>query len=107
MYRHVTVIAVSVSGSIGAQFYLALSVPSSIWLYRCAVLVVTLLSSSVVGPRKCVGDNLAKMELFIYFTSVLQAFDIRIPEGMPTPSMEPNVGLNMSPKEYRISATHR
>ena len=59
------------------------------------------------GPRSCPGESLAKMELFIFFTSMLQAFKLDLPEGAPTPSLQPTVGLNMSPQEYRICATHR
>ncbi|KAK2184502.1 hypothetical protein NP493_262g00013 [Ridgeia piscesae] len=60
-----------------------------------------------MGPRSCPGESLAKMELFIFFTAVLQAFRLELPDGAPTPSLEPSVGLNMSPQKYFVCATLR
>ncbi|CAL1272918.1 unnamed protein product [Larinioides sclopetarius] len=38
-----------------------------------------------IGKRSCPGEELATMEIFLYFLSILQKFDVRFPEGyVPT-----------------------
>jgi len=34
-----------------------------------------------IGKRACPGEPLAKVEVFLYFASILQKFDLRFPEG--------------------------
>ncbi|XP_014677731.1 PREDICTED: cytochrome P450 2D4-like [Priapulus caudatus] len=43
--------------------------------------------------RVCLGETLARVELFIFFTSILQNFDIKLPDGVTDPSMDGNLGL--------------
>uniref|UniRef100_A0A8C5RB74 Cytochrome P450 2K1-like n=1 Tax=Laticauda laticaudata TaxID=8630 RepID=A0A8C5RB74_LATLA len=44
------------------------------------------------GQRVCVGENLAKMELFLFFTNLLQRFTFQPPSGtsssLPTSSRD-------------------
>ncbi|XP_078576599.1 cytochrome P450 2U1-like [Branchiostoma floridae x Branchiostoma japonicum] len=40
-----------------------------------------------VGHRMCLGEQLAKVELFMLFVSLMQRFTFRLPEGAPKPSM--------------------
>ena len=53
-----------------------------------------------LGPRSCLGEGLAKMELFIFFTSILQRFHLQVADG--TPTLNPVSGLNLSPHPYQI-----
>ena len=55
----------------------------------------------------CMGASLARMELFLFFTSMLQAFYFRLADKENPPSMEPRYGINMSPVNYQLVATHR
>ncbi|XP_078575958.1 cytochrome P450 2D15-like [Branchiostoma floridae x Branchiostoma japonicum] len=56
------------------------------------------------GPRRCLGDQLAKFELFLFFTSMLQQFTFKLPEGAPTPDTEGIFGLVFTPKPFEICA---
>ena len=33
------------------------------------------------GKRQCPGEPMAKIEVFLYFTSILQKFCVKVPEG--------------------------
>ncbi|CAH1269317.1 CYP2U1 [Branchiostoma lanceolatum] len=39
-----------------------------------------------MGRRVCLGEQLARMELFLIFTSLLKRFTFKLPEGTPKPS---------------------
>ncbi|XP_008297678.1 cytochrome P450 2J6-like [Stegastes partitus] len=58
------------------------------------------------GKRVCLGEPLAKMELFLFFTSLLQRFSFSSPAG-EQPSLEFNLGGTRSPKPYCLCATPR
>ncbi|XP_043929996.1 cytochrome P450 2D15-like [Protopterus annectens] len=60
-----------------------------------------------MGRRICLGEQLAKTELFIFFTSLMQCFKIKLPEGEPAPSLEGVVALTRSPHPYKICAEPR
>ncbi|XP_066293653.1 cytochrome P450 2C30-like [Branchiostoma lanceolatum] len=51
------------------------------------------------GRRGCPGDQLAKMELFLIFTSLLQNFTFKLPEGVTSYSTEGIYGLTLRPPE--------
>ncbi|XP_014673139.1 PREDICTED: cytochrome P450 2C23-like [Priapulus caudatus] len=50
-----------------------------------------------IGWRVCLGEMLAKMELFLFFTAFLQNFDILPPEGDKLAPLTPIIGLTRSP----------
>uniref|UniRef100_H3BY93 Cytochrome P450, family 2, subfamily AD, polypeptide 2 n=1 Tax=Tetraodon nigroviridis TaxID=99883 RepID=H3BY93_TETNG len=58
------------------------------------------------GKRVCIGEQLAKFELFLFFTSILQRFKLSpVPGQMP--SMEGVLGFTYSPQSFRLIAVPR
>ncbi|KAK2835624.1 hypothetical protein Q5P01_016108 [Channa striata] len=58
------------------------------------------------GKRVCLGENLARMELFLFFTSFMQRYTFSMPPGVK-PNLQPRTGLSLSPYQYEICATLR
>ncbi|XP_028262265.1 cytochrome P450 2U1 [Parambassis ranga] len=60
-----------------------------------------------IGRRVCMGEQLAKMELFLTVTSLLQAFIFRLPEGKPSPPLRGRFGLTLAPCPYTVCVSAR
>ncbi|XP_022099105.1 cytochrome P450 2U1-like isoform X2 [Acanthaster planci] len=60
-----------------------------------------------LGRRVCMGETLAKMELFLFFVNLLQRFTFSFPAGKPQPSMEGIAGVTLSPMPFECVATKR
>uniref|UniRef100_A0A8D1KLG9 Cytochrome P450 family 2 subfamily J member 2 n=1 Tax=Sus scrofa TaxID=9823 RepID=A0A8D1KLG9_PIG len=59
-----------------------------------------------IGKRACLGEQLARTELFVFFTSLLQKFSFRPPDNEKL-SLKFRMGLTLSPVTYRICAVPR
>ncbi|XP_007950097.1 cytochrome P450 2J2-like [Orycteropus afer afer] len=59
-----------------------------------------------IGKRVCLGEQLARSELFIFFTSLVQKFTFRPPDNEEL-SLKGRMGLTVSPVSYRICAVPR
>ncbi|XP_069767494.1 cytochrome P450 2D15-like isoform X2 [Narcine bancroftii] len=60
------------------------------------------------GHRVCLGEQLAKMELFLFFTTLLQRFTFMLPENEPRPSYkEAKLGITLCPLPYRLCVKAR
>nr|XP_040041230.1 cytochrome P450 2J6-like [Gasterosteus aculeatus aculeatus] len=58
------------------------------------------------GKRLCLGENLAKMELFLFFTSFMQRFTFSMPPGVK-PVMDFRFGITLAPFPYEVCVTSR
>jgi methyl farnesoate epoxidase/farnesoate epoxidase len=54
------------------------------------------------GKRRCVGENLAKSSLILFFSTFLRCFDISVPPGNKMPDLEAYDGITLSPKPYKV-----
>ncbi|KAL8615082.1 hypothetical protein ACOMHN_009167 [Nucella lapillus] len=59
------------------------------------------------GRRVCLGESLARMELFLYLTTLIQHFRFLPPEEGQLPSLEGLCGLTHTPLPYKICAVPR
>ncbi|XP_069587684.1 cytochrome P450 2D15-like isoform X2 [Ranitomeya imitator] len=59
------------------------------------------------GRRICVGEPLARMNLFIFFTSLLQHFEFCIPDDQPFPRHDPVFTFSYNPHPFQVCCTER
>ncbi|XP_073530093.1 cytochrome P450 2C29-like isoform X2 [Phyllobates terribilis] len=59
-----------------------------------------------IGKRSCAGETLAKMEIFLFFTSLLQNFTFHPPPGAKL-DLTPALGSTNAPQPYEICAVSR
>ncbi|CAH1269142.1 CYP2U1 [Branchiostoma lanceolatum] len=60
-----------------------------------------------IGRRACLGEQLARMELYLFLTSLLQRFSFKLAEGAPIPSGKGEFGLTHAPMSYKLVAIPR
>ncbi|XP_022302775.2 cytochrome P450 2E1-like [Crassostrea virginica] len=61
------------------------------------------IGSFSLGRRVCMGESVAKMELFLFMTSLIQRFEIHNEAGKPLPSLEGILGLTYAPQNFAAS----
>ncbi|XP_041445614.1 vitamin D 25-hydroxylase isoform X3 [Xenopus laevis] len=59
-----------------------------------------------LGRRHCLGEQLARMEMYLFFTSLLQRFHLHFPQGF-VPNLRPKLGMTLQPYPYVICAERR
>ncbi|TRY57098.1 hypothetical protein DNTS_023979 [Danionella cerebrum] len=59
-----------------------------------------------LGKRVCLGEQLARMELFLFFSSLLHSFTFSSPPGVE-PSLDYDLGATLCPKAYKLCAALR
>ncbi|NXY60099.1 CP2K1 protein, partial [Callaeas wilsoni] len=61
------------------------------------------------GRRICAGETLARMELFLFFTSLLQRFSFHPPPGVSNSDLDlsPAISFSIIPKPYKMCAVAR
>jgi len=78
---------------------------SSIFTYFADELKIFLLFS-LTGRRQCPGESLARMEIFLFFTSLLQHFRFTPPPGVSEDELDltPIVSAAVSPSPHKLCA---
>ncbi|KAM8893197.1 cytochrome P450 2F2-like [Spinachia spinachia] len=61
----------------------------------------------VLGPRMCLGEGLARMELFLFTVTLLRKFKFTWPEDAGEPDFTPVYGVTLTPKPYRMKVQLR
>ncbi|KAM6327348.1 cytochrome P450 2J2-like isoform 2-T2 [Podargus strigoides] len=59
-----------------------------------------------IGKRACLGELLARSELFLFFTALLQKFTFQPPPDT-TLSLQIKLGITLAPQPYKICAVPR
>lgn len=54
-----------------------------------------------LGKRRCMGETLAKANLFLFISALLQNFTFSIPPGCDPPSLLGNPGVTPGPKPFK------
>ncbi|KAK7101305.1 cytochrome P450 2J1-like [Littorina saxatilis] len=60
-----------------------------------------------IGRRVCLGESLARMELFLYLATLIQRFRFLPPGQEPLPSLEGIMGFTISPAPFKVRAIPR
>ncbi|XP_071964193.1 cytochrome P450 2U1-like [Antedon mediterranea] len=60
-----------------------------------------------IGRRECLGQQLAKMELYLFFTNIMMNFNITRPENAPAPNLGGKLAATRIPHSFQIIATQR
>lgn len=59
------------------------------------------------GRRVCLGESLAKLELFTFYTRMVRNFKIKKVPDAPLPTLDGNIGITLSPKTFKVVFTPR
>ncbi|XP_060929193.1 cytochrome P450 2J6-like [Limanda limanda] len=59
------------------------------------------------GPLRCLGEGLARMELFLILVTLLRKFEFVWPQDAGEPDLTPVFGITLSPKPYCMNVQLR
>ena len=60
-----------------------------------------------IGRRICLGEPVARMELFLFLTAMIKEFDFLPQKDGKLPSLQPVLGLTNAPTEYKVRIVSR
>ncbi len=55
-----------------------------------------------VGKRRCLGESLAKTELFIFFTGLIEKFEIKLADEKKKPTTQYRPGITLTPHPFKV-----
>ena len=58
----------------------------------------------ISGRRSCLGEQLARQELFLFFTHLIQSFEFKVPEGETLPPQRGKWFMTYRPPVYTLTA---
>jgi len=59
------------------------------------------------GKRICLGEPLARLELFIILASLISRFRFHFPDDQPMPDVKPIIGFVCTPSPYKVHVENR
>ncbi|XP_055355644.1 cytochrome P450 2J4-like [Paramacrobiotus metropolitanus] len=60
-----------------------------------------------LGKRRCLGEALARAELFIIFTAVMQRFTVHLPDSVQTADLTPTMGVLTDTQPHKLCFVSR
>ena len=60
-----------------------------------------------IGRRVCLGEPVARMELFLFLTTLIKEFDFLPEQETTIPSLKPVLGMTNAPTDYKFRALPR
>lgn len=60
-----------------------------------------------MGKRMCLGESLARMEIFLILSSLLQRYRFSVPENREPPTLKARRGATLTPYPYECKIEHR
>ena len=60
-----------------------------------------------IGPRMCLGEAMAKMELFLFLSFMFQRFKFVLQDPLKLPTLQPVIGFTSVPKPYTVQCVDR
>lgn len=60
-----------------------------------------------LGRRRCLGEQLARMEVFLFFANLMNAFEFELADGEKTPGLLGVLGATHAPLPFRLRFTTR
>ncbi len=71
------------------------------------LLVLIYLCIDDLGRRSCIGEHLAKMEIFVFFSYFMHRFEFKTPDNSPPLNLKARPGLTHSPFPFDTCAIKR
>ncbi|XP_052275575.1 cytochrome P450 2F3-like [Dreissena polymorpha] len=60
-----------------------------------------------MGQRSCIGESIARIELFLYVTRIVQNVEFKLPAGCKRPTSNGVFGLTYRPEDYDVDIKKR
>ncbi len=70
-------------------------------------LMQTIIVLHTSGRRVCIGENLGRMEVFLFTVYIVHQFDLSIPDGEPAPKLRGILAFNYASDPFTMTAKKR